>query len=458
MRRVVKGALKLAREQNAPADEISELERRLSGQTYRFSLANPELIRLMSERYPFVIALFGFTLTHRTALTLNTTLDIVRSAKTSQTPHDVEAKFDELMAIKSTLKVLAVTAVQAQWRKHALQRARLDPRVYDDVAAKDSYVKKCRLLLAAARRGELTAKLATSGAEAALAAAQAAAASTRAARGADTLPRPTDEQILACYPWQHASTEVSKISDSYIATAIVTVVRQHDRYILLWTEQNVHRGEIVFGDHHGKHAHRMTHNGAELCGWTYTEFNDIGQKTICVKVQTTSFTDESLVHAYDARHRADAKLGRSNTVRRVCLDNIFKDGGPAADNVFLGDGLPLLRFTGRIQLVYDEAECDAACAFLEKVGVVGYDTENVAFIPPYTGLNIDKAAIVQLCPDETVCYIFVLHAWPRCFESFKRLMVNAAVLKIANNVAHDDSMVLSLVDQGMIFFQRPFRS
>ena len=48
-----------------------------------------------SERYPFIAALFEFSISHRAALTLDTQLVIVRAARTSQQPHDLEAKYDE---------------------------------------------------------------------------------------------------------------------------------------------------------------------------------------------------------------------------------------------------------------------------------------------------------------------------------------------------------------------------
>jgi len=129
-------------------------------------------------------------------------------------------------------------------------------------------------------------------------------------------------------------------------------------------------------------------------------------------------------------------------VQRVVCDNPFKDGPGIAANVFLGDGRPILRFEGEVVLVFDEASCDVACDELRKHAVLGFDTENVAYIPPYVGTNVDAAAIVQLCGDETYCVIFVVHAWGgKCFESFKSLMHDQRILKVANNVAHDVSMI-----------------
>jgi hypothetical protein len=70
----------------------------------------------------------------------------------------------------------------------------------------------------------------------------------------------------------------------------------------------------------------------------------------------------------------------------------FKDATGARENVFLGRGsggiaLPVLRFEGRIQIVKNEDECNQACAYLESRSIVGFDTENVAFIPPHSGVN-----------------------------------------------------------------------
>lgn len=50
--------------------------------------------------------------------------------------------------------------------------------------------------------------------------------------------------------------------------------------------------------------------------WTATEMNGIGQKTLSVKVNSTSMNDNSLVAAYDQRMLADLRWGRWG---QVCL-------------------------------------------------------------------------------------------------------------------------------------------
>lgn len=227
---------------------------------------------------------------------------------------------------------------------------------------------------------------------------------------------------------------MSKISDTYIAEATRVFVEQHEPYILNFFEQKCPRTEIAFIDHCGKRDARSPFP------WTFTEFSTIGYETLCVKTKTTSYSDEALV-AYDSRHRADARRGLVNPVKRVVCDNPFKDGPGIAANVFLGNGRPLFYFKGQVDLIYDEEMCAAACERLRKHGVLGFDTENVAYIPPLVGKNVDAAAIVQLCGDESYCAIFVVHAWGRCFEPFKRLLEDESILKATNNVAHDISMV-----------------
>lgn len=138
-----------------------------------------------------------------------------------------------------------------------------------------------------------------------------------------TPPSLDANNILARTPWQqHLNIAVAKISDTYIRAGILTIAEQYETFMLQWMEQNIDRGDVVFVDHHGKHGNRMSYNGdADFLHWTFTEFNAVGEKTICVKVQTTSWSDPSLIAAYDARARADHAQGRLNTVRRCGIDN-----------------------------------------------------------------------------------------------------------------------------------------
>ena len=73
----------------SPNPNAADRERRLLAT----AAASGDRARL--ERYPFIAALFEFSISHRAALTLDTQLVIVRAARTSQQPHDLEAKYDE---------------------------------------------------------------------------------------------------------------------------------------------------------------------------------------------------------------------------------------------------------------------------------------------------------------------------------------------------------------------------
>ena len=101
-------------------------------------------------------------------------------------------------------------------------------------------------------------------------------------------PRVVRAELTPPPQWEQLPTNVFKISDTYIAAATSASFKQHERHILLWFEQNVNRGEICFTDHHGKHGNWMTLKGDGILGWTITEFNDVGEKTLCVRVQTCS--------------------------------------------------------------------------------------------------------------------------------------------------------------------------
>ena len=97
---------------------------------------------------------------------------------------------------------------------------------------------------------------------------------------------------------------------------------------------------------------------------------------------------------------------------------------------------PMFSFPGEIKLVYSVEECDAACEYLEDFEILGFDTETKTFVDG-SGVSSTEAAIVQLCGDDKFGYIFVVHAWTVMYESFKELMANADVRKVANSVNHD---------------------
>ena len=113
----------------------------------------------------------------------------------------------------------------------------------------------------------------------------------------------------------------------------------------------------------------------------------------------------SLVAAYDRRALADARYHHA-PLRRVFCDNTAKDGPGIRANSLINRGLPLLKFSGGIALVRTEAECDEACGVIRqraatfaqkhalKTPLVGFDTESVAYIPPFhlEGTSSNKAA------------------------------------------------------------------
>ena len=368
-------------------------------------------------------------------------MDVVRAAKTSQTPHDLELKYDELLAMKATSDQVAFISCQAQHLRHRRQRVLLDSRLRSPLAQATSDLRQCLKQNASAeKRGAERQKL--------LEAKVARLKEDETAGRLTMTPEPE---------WQTLDANVPKISDTYIAAAIRDFVEQKERYMLLWNEQHVRRGEFGFGDHSGKHGSRMKLKGDSILNWTltsrvfyantvewhsdrWTEMNEYGQKVVSVRVQTTGWNDPSLVAAYDSRQRSDQRLGRPNPLRRLCLDNPKKDAAGAGANVYLGRGLDVLRFDGAVMIVRTEAECDAACAELENKSILGFDTENVAYVPPYMGSNIEKAAIVQLA-SETHAVIFVVHEWPHAYQSFKDLIKDDHIEKLAVNVSHDERML-----------------
>jgi len=77
------------------AAELAKLKAARDEVQYVFSAANPRVIAFLGERYSFIPALCDFSLSHRSAVTFDTMMEMARSAKTAQTPHDLEAQFDE---------------------------------------------------------------------------------------------------------------------------------------------------------------------------------------------------------------------------------------------------------------------------------------------------------------------------------------------------------------------------
>ena len=90
-----------------------------------------------------------------------------------------------------------------------------------------------------------------------------------------------------------------------------------------------------------------------------------------------------------------------------------------------------------IVVIVDAAACNRACEDLraaETPLVIGFDSEYKAPLPAG---QTRKAATVQLCASSTKVYIFQVHRWGSCFESFKRLMSDENVRKVAHNKSAD---------------------
>ena len=169
--------------------------------------------------------------------------------------------------------------------------------------------------------------------------------------------------------------------------------------------------------------------------------NEYGQIALAVNVESCSYADGILLKAH-RRLRVSLEQWKHGPIRQITLDNPHHDG-PGALAAFLGaNGKPLFSFPGQIVLVFSEAECDAAIDYLEDFDVLGFDTETKSFLDG-SGVNSQQAAIVQLCGDEKVAYIFVIHKWPKVFESFKTLMADPSVKKVANNVQGDEKYLLA---------------
>ena len=99
----------------------------------------------------------------------------------------------------------------------------------------------------------------------------------------------------------------------------------------------------------------------------------------------------------------------------------------------------MFAFKGAIQLVCSEKVCDAAVRKLRRDaalggGVVGLDTEHVAFTEGYNdgeGTNHKEAAIIQCCASENLCVIFMVSQWPPiCFESLKTFLLDGSITKV----------------------------
>ena len=147
------------------------------------------------------------------------------------------------------------------------------------------------------------------------------------------------------------------------------------------------------------HPHPHPHPRPRPTPSRYTVFNSIGQSVIAINTDSCSFNDTLLTMAH-ANWRTNAKrLGHPDPTFVTC-DNPRRDGPGLLAVTYAGDGLETACFSGTVVWVETEAECDAACRDLRAHPRLGFDTENVAYIPPHVGVNLDRAALVQLCASD----------------------------------------------------------
>ena len=190
-------------------------------------------------------------------------------------------------------------------------------------------------------------------------------------------------------------------------------------------------------DHHGKRFSRLSVSGEHVFNWRYTAMNSIGQTAVAVSVETCSYSDPSLVQAHRLEREVAQRQGREPP-RAAWCDNPHKDAPGLRTALWAGDGRPTFSFPGEIQLVESEAECDAACRYLSRFDIVGFDTENVAFLDG-SGANSSKAAIGQACGDDRFCFLFLFYKWSSCYRSFATFASGATPQKVANKISHDVS-------------------
>jgi hypothetical protein len=117
--RRAKHALRAAQDADASSEDIEELRNSVKKTPYMFLLLNAKFQLLLAQRHAGVALRMPCFLTHRGAVTIRTLLMIVRSASTSQTPHDLESMFREFRA---TLKSYAVAQCYGHqvWAAHRI--------------------------------------------------------------------------------------------------------------------------------------------------------------------------------------------------------------------------------------------------------------------------------------------------------------------------------------------------
>ena len=257
--------------------------------TYRFSTYHPRVLKALGERYSFMAALFPFTLSHRAALTLDVTVDVVRAARTAQSASDLEAMFKELRCLRSARRRAAFMSLQRLSRALEQRKRQLAPPPSPiDVA--QSELAKAKTVVARAKKQLEEAETAERAAQAVLNAelfkARAdAASSTPAAVGGAVRPvrgevvRPILGPVRPLPEWQHMTESLSIISDSHLNDVIIAFRDGTEAFSMLFHEQHISRKGIASADHHGKRDSRNRDSaGGILFKWTYTEFNEIGCK------------------------------------------------------------------------------------------------------------------------------------------------------------------------------------
>ena len=209
----------------------------------------------------------------------------------------------------------------------------------------------------------------------------------------------------------------------------------HHRYMLLWFEQHCPL-DVVKSDHHCKYSSRLRENGDRTLNNVFKAMNSFGGIAVSVFTETTSYGDPTLMRAFDNCRAAAKRYGHPDPHYAV-LDNPHKDGPGLCASLWPGGGKERFLFPGDIVVVVSEEECNDACRdLLARNETLYIDTESVAYTDG-SGENTNKAALVQICIDDRVCYLFRVALWPKCYPSFAQLMANDQLVKVAHFVGHD---------------------
>ena len=264
--------------------------------------------------------------------------------------------------------------------------------------------------------------------------------------------RPQLVQPTAPHVVVHLPQGISSVSDTYINTVIDTwyfndverCARSHSapclprsmsprRYLLLWFEQHCPL-DVVKSDHHCKYSSRLREDGKRAASTNVLKvMNGWGGVAGSVFTETTSYNDPSAVRMFDNLREAAERHGHPKPHYAV-LDNPHRDGPGLCANLWLGGGKKRFVFPGEITVVVSEEQCDSACRLLDGRELY-WDTESVAYLDG-SGENTNTAALVQICSDDRVCYLFRVALWPACYPSFRQLMANNE-RKVAHFVGHD---------------------